>query len=123
MKNAILLFSFFSLALSLGLGCSSVNPNDIATWPSYQVHTVLSGDTVILENGETVAYFRIRAPQEKELFFQDSKAENEKLVLGNNIHIHDAPFSKDKEGLFYHDGRITRDERGIRRVYAFLPQK
>ncbi len=89
------------------IGCSSVEIDNIDTYPQYEVQEVLSGDTIRFSNGDVVQYFGIEAPKPEELFYQESKARNKALVEGKLLAIYKSPYAQ-KEANF-------------QRVYAYLP--
>lgn len=105
MMNRIYILVFFGMVGILS-GCSSIDPKNIDSFPRYQVKEALSGDTVLLENGEVVSYFGIRCPKKGELFYQEAKEQNKKLVENKTIAILEG------EG---------KNADGTRRVYAYLP--
>src|SRR5574337_1328007 len=59
----------------------------VATDELVRVKRVYDGDTVLLEDGRTVRYLGINAPEFQEPFYLKAKRSNESLVMGRNIRL------------------------------------
>ena len=58
--------------------------------PSYQVHSVISGDTLLITDGTMITFLRIagiEAPDEGEPFFEESKNYVERLMLNKKVFL------------------------------------
>lgn len=70
----------------------------------FPVAKVIDGDTILLENGETVHYLGIEAPRAKskeggaEFFAREAVRENKSLVLNKKVRLEFDVDKKDREG-------------------------
>lgn len=55
--------------------------------PYYSVKEVIDGDTVVLDNGQTVRYLGIDTPERDEPFYLEAKKRNRELVRGKKIRL------------------------------------
>src|SRR5574337_1764228 len=70
----------------LGQGAAALTA-PVATDELVRVKRVYDGDTVLLEDGRTVRYLGINAPEFQEPFYLKAKRSNESLVMGRNIRL------------------------------------
>ncbi|MBU0992365.1 MAG: thermonuclease family protein [Proteobacteria bacterium] len=87
-----------------------------AEW--YQVQTVFDGDTIVLENGLTIRYLGINAPEirhkknKEEPFGNEARKENQNLVLHKKVRLefdqeHQDQYGRTLAYVFLEDGRFV----------------
>ncbi len=54
---------------------------------SFTVTEITDGDTIKLNDGRTIRYIGLDAPEEGECFAQEAKGINERLVLGKKVRV------------------------------------
>jgi micrococcal nuclease len=100
-------------------------------YPSFfglRVKKVLDGDTIVLNNGETVRYIGMDAPEEGEPFSLESTEENRRLLQGKRISLQYDIERKDRYGrvlaYVWMDTLLVNAElvkQGLASVYLFAP--
>ena len=86
-----------------------------------QVESVVSGDTIVLQSGETVRYLGIEAPQPAhdgqpaDCFAEEARRANAELVMGKMVRLEYGPNVADRHGrllafVYLPDGRCVNTE-------------
>lgn len=80
---------FYARALFAALLLAAVPAAAVSAMPSgdYFVRDVIDGDTIVLDNGETIRYVGIDTPEMNEPLYLEAKVRNVMLVQGRHVRV------------------------------------
>lgn len=107
-------FFIFLLALLCSCGPKEIHiyddKDEVEKTNLLTVEEVISGDTILLEDGRKIKYIHLNAPQKGEPFFEEAKKANNFLVV-----------RRSKSKVMIKLGTKERDEEGRYLAYVYAP--
>lgn len=82
-KKVLTALVFLHLFFAFAVRAENIGPNTVHS----TVRRVIDGDTIVMENGESVRYAGIDTPEEDEIFYKEAKERNRALVRGKRVAV------------------------------------